>query len=1071
MKAHTNEFKETIKTFGRELDSKITYTIDGSEYELGNEDLNSVTPHYQSAILKSTMRELDLEVKENTNLFNINGEVSTSVALEKYNNGFTLTKGTNRVVRINLPKTYEAGTYTLNFDLINSNLTNNNRFAINIQYNSNTLISSFPLVNKTFTSPSEFNQLYFYINNSEPDTATITIDNIMLTKSDFPQPFERYNKLIESDAKGTILNYKFGVKVEDNYHYVDYGNYVVKDIEKQEDTNSYKIMCYDKMLYSMVDYVNLNVTYPITIRNYLNAICNYLGLTFKNANDTFANYNKQIANELYLDSDGKSLGYKFRDVLDELAQVTASTICINEEDDELEIRYINQTVGKNLLNPNRIQQKTNNGITCSFDKETQIITFDGTATQDNTTFQFTNSGLDISEVISGLTTLTAYYVSGSVTTYFQWRINNSDWSTSKSYNLLNIADNKIISNTLNVSFELANSSFSFRFNEGSVADNLKIKIMVANDLDTTYEPYGDTINEEFLKDVNVNFGEKYGPINTIVLSRSAGADNIYYPSTLPENPIEIKISDNQIMNGNNRADFMQEIYNKLNGLEYYINDYASPGICYYNVCDRYNVMIGDTFYSCVMFNDEVNVTQGLEENIYTDLPEESVTDYTKADKDDRKLNQTILMVDKQNGIIQSLVEKVVDISNTITGNVSIQLENAHLGGLHKLVIYGDVRPTFPSSDLYPSSTTYTRDTYLLIDDKEYKLDFDILRYYSLEKHDEFVYEDGECKIIRRVGVNSGGQMYPLTNDVIEEREGVFLEVNSNSTIKLKSFDNAFYTATYLLENEYTDNFASQVDVNSKITQTADSINLEVNKKLDSEDFNGANILLEVNKDGSQAKINADKIALEGYTTINGNFKVDESGNMEAKNATVDNINIINTDSQIVMYESGSETFGTAKLKFFKDNLNYSYFKYSQILLRYNDDRYINIQNSLSPMIEVSKGSDSSTVWADEMVSPSFRQTSRYEEKKNFEKLKSGIDIIKSIDIYKYHLKNQDETTKKHIGFVIGDNYNYSEEVTSKNNDGVELYSFISVCCKAIQEQQEEIENLKKEMEELKNAKD
>ena len=415
------------------------------------------------------------------------------------------------------------------------------------------------------------------------------------------------------------------------------------------------------MLYSMKDYVSLNITYPITIRNYLNAICNRLGLTFKNANDTFANYNKQIPNELYIDSDGKSLGYTFRDVLDELAQVTASTICINEEDDELEIRYINQTVGKNLLNPNRLIQTAANGITCSYDKDTQIITFNGTCTADNTTFYFSNSVQDISEVIGGLTTLTAYYISGSVTNYFYWRINNSGWTKSKNYNLLNIATNKIISNIVNESFTLANSSFSFRFDNGSVADNLKIKVMVANDLDTTYEPYGDTIDEEFLKDVNVNFGEKYGPINTIVLSRSAGADNIYYPSTLPENPIEIKISDNQIMNGNNRADFMQEIYNKLNGLEYYINDYTSPGICYYNVCDKYNVMIGDTFYSCVMFNDEVNVTQGLEENVYTDLPEESVTDYTKADKDDRMLNQAYIIVDKVNKQINSLVSRVQDV--------------------------------------------------------------------------------------------------------------------------------------------------------------------------------------------------------------------------------------------------------------------------------------------------------------------------------------------------------------------------------------------------------------------------
>lgn len=402
MKTHTSDFKNTIKTFGRELDSKITYTIGGTTTELGNEQLNSVIPHYEGAILKSVMKQLDIDSN------------------------------------VEIPV-------------------------------------------------------------------------------------------------GTILTYQFGVKVGNSYEYISYGNYVVKEVEKQEDTMSYKITCYDKMLYSMIPYEAMSITYPITIRNYISAICTKLGLTFKNASSTFANYNKQITKELYLDSNGKDLGYTFRDVLDELAQVTASTICINETDDELEIRYINDT--------------------------------------------------------------------------------------------------------------------------------------------------NDTIDEEFLKDVNVNFGEKFGAVNTIVLSRSAGADNIYYPSTLPANPIEIKISDNQIMNGNDRDTYMADIYNKLNGLEYYINDFSSTGICYYNLCDRYNVSIDGTTYSCIMFNDEVNITQGLQENIYTDMPKESVTDYTKADKTDRRINQTTLIVDKQQSEITALVDTTEDIqkevnpTDTATGS-TIYLEDS-----------------------------------------------------------------------------------------------------------------------------------------------------------------------------------------------------------------------------------------------------------------------------------------------------------------------------------------------------------------------------------------------------------
>ena len=386
MRTHTINFKNQIKLLGREIDSKITYKINGMEQTLTSEQINSVVPTFQGKILKSVMKELDID----------------------------------------------------------SNV-------------------------------------------------------------DIP--------------KRTVLNFKFGLKINDNYEYLDFGNYIVNSSEKLEDTNSYKIVCYDKMLYSMTEYRKLNITYPVSIRDYLSAICSELGIEFADINNDFANYDKMIANELYLDNEGNSLGYTFRDILDELSQVTASNICINNQD-KLEVRYITET--------------------------------------------------------------------------------------------------------------------------------------------------SDKIDEEFFKDTNVTFGKKYGPVNVIVLSRSAESDNVHYPEDKPENPCEIKIKDNQIMNFNNRNEFLPDIYEKLNGLEFYLNDYSSKGICYYELCDRYSVKIGDNVYSCVLFNDEINITQGLEENVYTEEPEETQTDYTKANKDDRYIS---LIVDKQLQEIRAEVKetttKVTNIEKTV----------------------------------------------------------------------------------------------------------------------------------------------------------------------------------------------------------------------------------------------------------------------------------------------------------------------------------------------------------------------------------------------------------------------
>lgn len=324
--------------------------------------------------------------------------------------------------------------------------------------------------------------------------------------------------------KGTTINYKLGVKVNGAYEYINYGNFIVENVEKQEDNLSYIITCYDKMLLSMVDYVDLGITYPISIRDYINAICEYLGIVFKNKNDTFANYDKMIQSERYLDSDGNTLGYTFRDVFDELSQVTASIICINDNDDELEIRYPNET--------------------------------------------------------------------------------------------------------------------------------------------------NDEIDEEFLKDINVKFGEKYGPVNSLVLSRSANSDNIYIKDdeNIKQNGLcELRISDNQIMNLNDREQFLEGIFDKVKGLEFYINDFASTGICYYDIYDFYNIRIADKVYKCLMLNDEIEVSQGLVENVFTDMPEISQTDYSMADKTDRKINQAIILVDKQNAEIKLYVKKD-DLINQININ-------------------------------------------------------------------------------------------------------------------------------------------------------------------------------------------------------------------------------------------------------------------------------------------------------------------------------------------------------------------------------------------------------------------
>lgn len=380
-----------------------------------------------------------------------------------------------------------------------------------------------------------------------------------------------------------------------------------------------------------------------------------------------------------------------------------------------------------------------------------------------------------------------------------------------------------------------------------------------------------------------------GPINSIVLSRSAGSDNIYKKdqNSIEENGLcELKISDNQIMNNNDRSQFLDEIAENIFGIEYYLNDYVSTGIMYYDLLDMYNVEIFGKTYNCLMLNDEQLITQGLEENIHTDRPETSETDYKKADTTDKKINKTNLIVDKQGqkieGVISQIgdrsektttitadidglnskVTNIADLTNTVSGLKKITLENCVEGKLLELniiennTVFGNF--LYPSNDLYPSDTLYPRgDSRIIVTDKDgnkqvYELGvMDVLRQKN-NVYDEYILKDGVAKVIRRI--NKDGTI--KDNEEIEElgQYVIYLKEGTNK-IEIQNYS-AQIRAKFAIKSDYTDVFATRVEMNSEIKQTADSINLEVRKKVDENE-----IISTINQSAEQIQIKADKISL------------------------------------------------------------------------------------------------------------------------------------------------------------------------------------------------------------------
>lgn len=154
----------------------------------------------------------------------------------------------------------------------------------------------------------------------------------------------------------------------------------------------------------------------------------------------------------------------------------------------VEGRQVITNSGKNLLNSSKIEKLTRNGITCSYNSETQEITFNGTCTLDNTLFQFNDINIYAKK---NVTKFIVYYVSGTVENYFKLRFYDSNYMYGIIMDVVGLSslNNKISSysdDRVNTSNYTINT---FRFNNGSVANNLRVKVMVTDDDNTDYEPY------------------------------------------------------------------------------------------------------------------------------------------------------------------------------------------------------------------------------------------------------------------------------------------------------------------------------------------------------------------------------------------------------------------------------------------------------------------------------------------------------------------------------------------------------------------------------------------------------
>ena len=336
----------------------------------------------------------------------------------------------------------------------------------------------------------------------------------------------------EHNLLGEWVTAGFGVKLSSGtYENLNYGSFLVNEYTITKDTGITNIVAYDKMINAMVPYVTLDVEYPIALYTYTQKLCEACDLELGNTSFTVHN-DWLIPQDLWENINGIT----YRDIFVQIAQATAST-CIIGNDDKLYFKPINKA-----------------------DTSTSVI---------------------IGQAVLGQDTL---------------------------------------------GYPLETLTYDNMF---------KLKL-----------------------------DDKYGEINSVIIGREpiVGEDVFLRDeeSIALNGLTEFRIENNEIID-KDRKNAITPIFTALKGISYYPFETTTEGLGWYEIGDSFNI-VNDTgdVYNTTLFNFSVTVDGSVKETLKTVAETKTQTQYQYATNISKRVKNTEIIVNKQDGVITQLVSDIND---------------------------------------------------------------------------------------------------------------------------------------------------------------------------------------------------------------------------------------------------------------------------------------------------------------------------------------------------------------------------------------------------------------------------
>lgn len=917
----------------------------------------------------------------------------------------------------------------------------------------------------------------------EKDTRIIVGQDIIIPQSFKPSftgnIFTSIMQKIEFEVKNgsvlpenTVLKPKHGLKVNEEFEYINYSDYNVHTSEINYDTNTVKTVAYDNLIKFMTkwDVSKLNITFPTTAIALAQAICNYIGVELYSTD--FFNANLSIDSDLFT-----ALNCTFRDVINQLCQATLTTAII--KDNKLYFKTTtetNKTITPQLLKRFKLKQlfggcnslvlgrgNLNDNIYSKDDvliatDGLQEIRFDNNEILDKRREQVIDSmfaqikglkyyafetkdlGIGIFEpadfgefqdldgnkykvlilnqsmtITSGCTGAMSAEIPNTSTTNYSVA-SDSEKKQTRTEILVDKQNQVIESVVSNVGEQ------NEKINKVTqTVDELRSQISEVAEMTTSADGYGS------ISLAGINESE---PIRVVI--RPIGEDIAYlYPrnNLYPSNDLYLKNRKLRFENANG-----------------YVLDWELPADLLYYDAENYDELILDyEGQSCV-----INKKVGYNADGSKYLLEKPTT-----------IRYSYPKIPLEAG----------DYTVTLLGYTGAYL-------FVRLMAQNIYTTQFATKAEMNSAITQT------------------VQEIDLSVNKKLTNYSTTSQMNSAINLKADSIISSINSTIETKLEDYSTTTQMNAAIELKA-DSIIssVSATYETKENASNTYATQkqlTTVQSEIKQTTDSISAEVTKKVNNSDYTKASIIAKINDTSSQVKINADVVDLSANDVLNllsgnainlttknisissTNFSVDKNGNLKANNATLKGT--IQAGSTISGATITGSTFkagdnnefyvdenGVLQCKVLKiigeKNTSVTFYVYSEetgrkvqftsesIILNNGSlsNSKVNISNDgtnghiyCSGAIEA-RGS-SGTVSADAaMYATNFINTSESKLKENIIKLvdklkesvlntKSATDILKETEICEFNYLGQQEKT---IGVVIGDEYKTPKEINFK----------------------------------------